>query len=102
MREIIIPKRTFMAITGWLARVVTRYEQYATRYTLNSCPIDVVIALPQKRSGKSNDALVDNTKGLSCFGIRDYLGNCCSYLPCTMLIKTSLLVKLTCSAFKLS
>ena len=45
--------------------------QYAARYTLNSCLVGVVIALPQKRSGESNGAIVDNTEGLSCFGIRD-------------------------------
>ena len=56
--------------------------QYAARYTLNSCLVGVVIALPQKRSGESNGALVDNTEGLSCFGIRDYLGNYCPSLPC--------------------
>jgi len=59
-----------------------RYDgQYATRYTLNSCLVGVVITLPQKRSGKSNGALVDNTKGLSCFRIRDCLGNYCPFLP---------------------
>ena len=41
----------------------------------------VVIALHQKRLGESNGALVDNTEGLSCFGIRDYLGNYCPSLP---------------------
>ena len=59
-----------------------RYDgQYAARYTLNSCLVSVVIALTQKRSGESNGALVDNTEGLSCFGIRDYLGNYCPFLP---------------------
>ena len=61
---------------------IARYDgQYAARYTLNSCLAGVVIALPQKRSGESNGALVDNTEGLSCFGIRDYLGNYCPSLP---------------------
>ena len=55
--------------------------QYDARCTLNSCLVGVVIALPQKRSGESNGALVDNTEGLSCFGIRDYLGNYCPSLP---------------------
>ena len=60
-----------------------RYDgQYATRYTLNSCLVSVVIALPQKRSGESNGALVDSTEGLSFFGIRDYLVNYCPSLPC--------------------
>jgi len=60
----------------------TRYDgQYAARYTLNSCLVTAVIVLPQKRSGESNGALVDNTEGLSCFGIRDYLGNYCPSLP---------------------
>ena len=60
----------------------TRYDgQHAARYTLNSCLVGVVIALPQKRSGESNGALVDITKGLSCFGIRDYLGYYCPSLP---------------------
>ena len=60
----------------------SRYDGiYAARYALNSCLVGVVIALPQKRSGESNGALVDNTKGLSCFGIRDYLGNYCPSLP---------------------
>ena len=60
----------------------TRYDgQYTAWYTLNLCLVAVVIALPQKRSGESNGALVDNTKGLSCFGIRDYLGNYCPSLP---------------------
>ena len=59
-----------------------RYDgQYAARYTLNSCLVGVVIALPQKRSGESNGALVDNTEGLSFFGIRDYLVNYCPSLP---------------------
>ena len=63
-------------------RVKARYDgQYAARYTLNSCLVGVVIALPQKRSAESNGALVDNAKGLSCFGIRDYLGNYCPSLP---------------------
>ena len=55
--------------------------QYAARCTLNSCLVGVVIALPQKRSGEWNGALVDNTEGLSCFGISDYLGNYCPSLP---------------------
>ena len=60
----------------------TRYDgQYAERYTLNSCLAGVVIALPQKRSGEPNGALVDNTEGLSFFGIRDYLVNYCPSLP---------------------
>ena len=62
--------------------VFSRYDgQYATRYTLNSCLVGIFIALPKKRSSESNGALVDNTKGLSCFGIRDYLGNYCRSLP---------------------
>ena len=60
----------------------SRYDgQYAARYTLNFCLVGAVIALPQKRSSESNSALVDNTEGLSCFGIRDYLGDYCSSLP---------------------
>ena len=55
--------------------------QYDARCTLNSCLVGVVIALPQKRSDESNDTLVDNTKGISCFGIRDFLGNYCPSLP---------------------
>ena len=63
-------------------QINARYDgQYAARYTLNSCLVAVVIALPQKRSGKSNGALVDNTEGLSFFGIRDYLVNYCPSLP---------------------
>ena len=49
---------------------------------VNFCLVGVVIALPQKRSGESNGALADNTKELSFFGIRDYLGNYCPSLPC--------------------
>ena len=61
---------------------IARYDgQYAARYTLNSCLAGVVIALPQKRLSEPNGALVDNTEGLSCFGIRDYLGNYCPSLP---------------------
>ena len=56
--------------------------QYAARCTLNSCLVGVVIALPQKRSDESNGTLVDNTVGISCFGIRDYLDNYCPSLPC--------------------
>ena len=64
------------------ARFLFRCDgQYAARCTLNSCLVGVIIALPQKRSGESNGALVDNTEGLSCFGIRDYLGNYCPSLP---------------------
>ena len=60
----------------------SRYDGiYAARYTLNSCLVGVVIVLPQKISDESNGALVDNTEGLSCFGIRDYLGNYCPSLP---------------------
>ena len=70
-----------------LPRLFTRCDgQYAARCTLNSCLVGVVIALPQKRSDESNGTLVDNTKGISCFGIRDYLDNYCPSLPC---IKTS-------------
>ena len=44
--------------------------------------VGVVVALPQKRSGKSNGSLADNTKDLSFFGIMDYLGYYCPHLPC--------------------
>ena len=66
---------------------IARYDgQCAARYTLNSCLVGVVIVLPQKRSGEANGAIVDNTEGLSCFGIRDYLGNYCPSLPCLSMI----------------
>ena len=65
---LILPPTPGLESQKW--RPVARYDgQYAARYTLNSCLVGVVIALPQKRSGESNGALVDNTKGLSCFGI---------------------------------
>ena len=67
-------------VVGWLE---SRCDgQYAARCTLNSCLVGVVIALPQKRSDESNGTLVDNTEGISCFGIRDYLDNYCLSLPC--------------------
>ena len=73
---------TFYLLMKCISIFATRYDgQYAARYTLNSCFVGVVIALPQRRSSESNGALVNNTKGLSCFGIRDYLGNYCPSLP---------------------